>query len=92
MQYHVVTFTHTKIFGWAVCLHAHVKYLKKLLAEDKKMRASGTYENNPAAGLSILSVANAEAAEAIMKADPYVAQLGATYQVIQWNPKFSNFK
>ena len=35
MQYHVVTFTHTKIFGWAVYLYAHVKYLKKLLKEDK---------------------------------------------------------
>ena len=28
MKYYVVTFTHTKIVGWAVFLHAHVKYLK----------------------------------------------------------------
>ena len=193
MQYHVVTFTHTKIFGWAIYLHAHVKYLKKLLKEDKlqisgpgvgtpvrsaqlvfkvtdraeldklvagdpysihglvasstvnlwdvrygsmlkpanpdkegtkyfratfdlkegtdvsgveeerdayikklleekKLRASGTYVNNPASGLSILSVANAAEAEAVMKADPYVAKLGAEYQVIQWDPKFGDFK
>ena len=35
MQYYVVTFTHTKIVGWAIYLHAHVSYLKKLLAEEK---------------------------------------------------------
>ena len=193
MQYHVVTFTHTKLFGWAVYLHAHVKYLKKLLKEDKlqisgpgvgtpvrsaqlvfkvtdrdeldklvagdpysihglvasstvnlwdvkygsmlkpatldqegtnyfratydlkegtdvstvesehdayikklikekKLRASGPYVNNPLSGLSILSVANAADAEAIMKDDPYVAKLGADYKVIQWNPKFGDFK
>ena len=91
MQYHVVTFTHTKIFGWAVYLHAHVKYLKKLLKEDK-LQISGPYVNNPLAGLSILSVADAAAANAIMKADPFVEKLGAAYQVIEWNPKFGDFK
>ena len=35
MKYYVVTFTHTKIVGCAIYLHAHVKYLKKLLKEDK---------------------------------------------------------
>ena len=193
MQYHVVTFTHTKIFGWAIYLHAHVKYLKKLLAEDKlqisgpgvgtpvrsaqlvfkvtdrdeldklvagdpysihglvasstvnlwdvkygsmlkpetpdakdtkyfratfdmkegtdinsveeerdayiknlidtkKMRASGTYVNNPTSGLSILSVKDAAEAGTIMKNDPYIAKMGATYQIIEWNPKFGDFK
>ena len=192
MKYYVVTFTHTKIVGWAIFLHAHVKYLKKLLKEDKlqisgpgvgtpvrsaqlvfkvtdrdeldqlvagdpysihglvasstvnlwnvlwgsmekpenpdadgtkyfratyelkkkvdaaskderdaymkkllgdkKLRAAGDYENNPLAGLSILSVSSAEEAEAIMKEDPYVKKLGATYQVIQWDPKFGDFK
>ena len=193
MKYYVVTFTHTKIVGWAIYLHAHVKYLKKLLKEDKlqisgpgvgtpvrsaqlvfkvtdreeldklvagdpysihglvasstanlwdvqvgsmlkpetadpegtkyfratyelkegtdfstvkdereaylnkllgekKLRASGTYENNPSAGLSILSVPTAEEAEAVMKEDPYVKELGASYQVIQWDPKFGEFK
>ena len=193
MQYHVVTFTHTKIVGWAIYLHAHVKYLKKLLKEDKlqisgpgvgtpvrsaqlvfkvtdrdeldklvagdpysihglvasstvnlwdvkygsmlkpatpdkegtnyfratfelkegtdvsgveedrdayikkllgekKLRASGSYVNNPLAGLSILSVADAAEAEAVVKADPFVGKLGAEYQVIQWNPKFGDFK
>ncbi len=193
MQYYVVTFTHTKLFGWAVHLHGHVSYLKKLLKEDKlqisgpgvstpvrsaqlvfkvtdrdeldklvagdpysihglvasstvnlwdvkygsmlkpetpdpkdtkyfratyefkegtdasaykdahnaylkkllkdkKMRAAGDYVNNPAAGLAILSVADATEAESIMKNDPYVKQLGATYQVIQWDPKFGDFK
>ncbi len=193
MKYYVVTFTHTKIVGWAIYLHAHVKYLKKLLKEDKlqisgpgvgtpvrsaqlvfkvtdreeldklvagdpysihglvasstvnlwnvecgsmekpadpdaegtkyfratfelpentdasaykdardtylkklldekKLRASGTYENNPSAGLSILSVSDAAEAEAIVKEDPYVKELGASYQVIQWDPKFGDFK
>ena len=193
MKYYVVTFTHTKIVGWAIFLHAHVKYLKKLLKEDKlqisgpgvgtpvrsaqlvfkvtdreeldklvagdpysihglvasstvnlwnvevgsmlkpenadadttkyfratyelkegtdvsaqkdardiylkklldekKLRAAGTYENNPSAGLSILSVPTAQDAEAIMKEDPYVKELGASYQVIQWDPKFGEFK
>ena len=193
MKYYVVTFTHTKIVGWAIYLHAHVKYLKKLLQEDKlqisgpgvgtpvrsaqlvfkvtdreeldklvagdpysihglvasstvnlwdvqvgsmlkpqtadaegtkyfrstytlkensdasavkdareaylnqllsekKLRAAGPYVNDPAAGLAILSVAGAEEAEAIMKEDPYVKELGADYQVIQWDPKFGEFK
>ena len=193
MEYYVVTFTHTKIVGWAIFLHAHVKYLKKLLKEDKlqisgpgvgtpvrsaqlvfkvtdreeldklvagdpysvhglvasstvnlwnvqvgsmlkpeiadadgtqyfratyelkegvdfsaykdahdaylekllsekKLRAAGAYENDPKAGLSILSVPAAADAEAIMKEDPYVKELGASYQVIRWNPKFGEFK
>ena len=82
---------HTKIVGWAIFLHAHVKYLKQLL-KDKKLRASGVYDNNPSAGLSILSVADAAAAEAIVKEDPVVKELGADYQVIQWDPKFGEFK
>ena len=57
MKYYVVTFTHTKIVGWAIYLHAHVKYLKKLLKED-----------------------------------PFVKKLGASYQVIQWDPKFGEFR
>ena len=192
MKYYVVTFTHTKIVGWAIYLHAHVKYLKKLLKEDKlqisgpgvgtpvrsaqlvfkvtdekeldqliagdpysihglvasstknlwdvqwgnmekpqtpdksdtkyfratyelkesntaeydderdaylkkllndkKMRACGPYINNPKAGLAILSVSSADEAEEIMKNDPYVKKLNASYQVIQWDPKFGEFK
>ena len=42
----VVTFTHTKLFGWAVHLHGHVKYLKKLLAEDK-LQISGPGVGTP---------------------------------------------
>ncbi len=192
MQYYVVTFTHTRIFGWLVYLYAHIKYLKKLIKEgklqisgpgvgtpvrsaqlvfkvtdrdeldklveadpysihdlvasstvnlwdvkyssmlkpttpdrkgtkyfratfdlkdgtdtsnveqerdiylkklisEKKMRASGIYVNRPSSGLSILSVANAGEAEHIMKNDPYVAKLGASFQVIQWDPRFGDF-
>jgi len=193
MQYYVVTFTHTKIVGWAVFLYAHVKYLKKLLKEDKlqisgpgvgtpvrsaqlvfkvtdrkeldrlvagdpysihglvasstvnlwdvqcgsmekpakpdpegtkyfraayslpegtdlslcsakreswlngllkekKLRAAGSYVNDPLSGLSILSVSGADEAEAIVKEDPYVKELGADCQVIQWDPRFGAFK
>ena len=70
---------------------AHKAYLRKLPGE-KKLRAAGSYVNNPSAGLAILSVADAEAADAIMKEDPYVRDLGADYQVIQWDPKFGDFK
>ena len=70
---------------------AREAYLKKLLGE-KKLRAAGNYENNPKAGLSILSVPTAEDAEAIMKEDPYIKELGADYQVIQWDPKFGEFR
>ena len=65
-------------------------YLKQLLNE-KKMRASGPYINNPQAGLTILSVTSAEEAEKIMKEDPYVKKLNASYQIIQWDPKFGEF-
>ena len=73
------------------CKKERKAYLTKLL-EDKKLRASGTYENNSLAGLSILSVPTAEEALAIMMEDPYVKILGASYQVIEWNPKFGEFK
>ena len=69
----------------------HDAYIKKLL-DEKKLRTSGSYVNNPKAGLSILSVADAAEAEAIMKADPFVEKLGAEYQVIQWNPRCGDFK
>lgn len=193
MQYYVVTFTHTKLVGWAEHLHAHVKYLKKLLAEDKlqisgpgvgtpvrsaqlvfkvtdraeldrlvandpysihglvasktenlwdvqwgsmlkpatpdpkgtkyfratyelpsganaasvaearntylkgllehgEMRAAGPYVNNPEQGLAILSAPDADAAKSVMEDDPYVKELGATYEVIEWDPKFGEFK
>ena len=193
MKYYVVTFTHTKIVGWAIFLHAHVKYLKKLLAEDKlqisgpgvgtpvrsaqlvfkvaeleevhrliaadpysihglvasstvhpwhvkwgsmekpempdaegtkyfratytlkggsqisacdgardaylkgllqekKLRAAGPYADNAMEGLLILSVPDAAAAEAVMREDPFVKELGASYEVIRWDPKFGEFK
>ena len=193
MQYYVVTFTHTKLAGWAAHLHAHVEYLNKLIDEGKlqisgpgvdtpirsaqlvfkttdreeldqlvandpysihdlvasqttnlwdvqvgsmekpatpdpkgtkyfraafalpegtdtsavdaerkayleallderKIRAAGTYVNAPSEGLSILSVPGKEAAEEIMKNDPFVKELGAKYEVIEWDPKFGDFK
>ena len=48
--------------------------------------------NNPSAGLAILSVKDAAAAEAIMKEAPFVKELGAAFEVIQWDPKFGEFK
>ena len=75
----------------AACADARKAYLNKLLGE-KKLRAAGSYVNNSKAGLSILSVPDSAAAEAIMKEDPFVRELGASYQVIQWDPKFGEFK
>ena len=69
----------------------HAAYMEKLLNE-KKLRASGPYVNNPLAGLSILSIADAAAAEAIVKGDPYVEKLAASWQVIEWDPGFGDFK
>lgn len=66
-------------------------YLKKLLA-DRKMRAAGHYPLKPTEGLSILSLPDADAAEAIMQEDPYVKDLGASYQVIEWGPRYGEFK
>ena len=192
MQYYVVTFTHTRIFGWLVYLYAHIRYLKKLIRQGKlqisgpgvgtpvrsaqlvfnvtdreeldrlvaadpysvhdlvasstvnlwdvkygsmlrpatpdkkgtkyfratfelkddadkgnveqerdaylkqllserKMRAAGSYANRPSAGLMILSARDADEAADIMKNDPYVARLGATFRVIQWDPRFGDF-
>ena len=90
-KYFRATFELKKGTDTAACAAKRDAYLKKLLSE-KKMRAAGTYVNDPNAGLSILSVADAAAAEAIMKDDPFVKELGATYQVIQWDPKFGDFK
>ena len=73
------------------CREARDAYLKKLL-DGKKLRASGVYENDPSAGLSILSVSDAGEAEAVMRKDPYVEELGADFEVIQWDPKFGDFK
>ena len=150
MKYYVVTFTHTKLIGWTLFLHAHVRYLKKLIKEDKlqvsgpgvgtpvrsallvfkvkkrdeldrlvakdpysvhglvasstvdlwnvkwgnmkKLHAAGPYENNTLAGLSILSVPDEAAAEEIVKADPFVRELGAKYQITEWDPRFGEFK
>lgn len=192
MQYYVVTFTHTKIVGWAVFLLAHIKYLKKMIKEGKlqisgpgvgtpvrsaqlvfkvtdkdeldklvagdpysrhglvatktenlwdvklgkmtkaetpdpdgtkyfraaytlkkdasadvqaehdtylkelfqkkKIRAAGPYVNNPQAGLMILSVPGKSEAEPLVKEDPFVKECGAEYQLIEWDPKFGEFK
>ena len=66
-------------------------YIRQLVSE-RKIRAAGSYANRPSAGLMILSVTNADEAADIMKNDPYVAQLGASFQVIQWDPRFGDFK
>ena len=66
-------------------------YIKQLVSE-RKLRAAGSYVNRPSAGLMILSVRDADEAADIMKDDPYVAKLGATFQVIQWDPRFGDFK
>ena len=66
-------------------------YLNGLLSEGK-LRAAGTYENSPLAGLTILSVPSREDAEAIAKEDPIVKNNGASYQIIEWDPKFGDFK
>lgn len=66
-------------------------YLNGLL-QEKKIRAAGPYENDASSGLSIISVADKDTAEAIMKEDPYVKELGADYQIIEWDPKFGEFR
>ena len=40
----------------------------------------------------ILSVPQKSEAESIVKEDPYVKDLDAEYQVIEWDPKFGEFK
>ena len=91
----------TKYFRGTYCLkdgvntssveQARDNYIR-LLMSKRKLRASGNYVGNVPSGLTILSVASFLEAEDIMKHDPYVAQLGATYQVTEWNPLFGEFK
>lgn len=69
----------------------HDAYLEELL-QKKKIRAAGPYENNPQEGLMILSVPDKSEAESLVKDDPFVKELGAEYQVIEWDPKFGEFK
>ena len=109
--------SHTKIVGWAIYLHAHVKYLKKLLKEDK-LQISGPGVGTPVRsaqlvfkvtdrdeldklvagdpysihGLVASSTVNLWEVESGSMEDPYVKELGASYQVIQWDPKFGEFK
>lgn len=69
----------------------HDTYLKELL-KKKKIRAAGPYLNNPQAGLMILSVPEKSEAKRIADEDPFVKELGAEYQIIEWDPKFGEFK
>jgi len=62
------------------------------MLKEKKLRSAGAYVDDPLAGLLILSAPSIDEANAIMKEDPYVKELGADYQVIQWDPKFGEFK
>ena len=55
MKYYVVTFTHTKIVGWAIYLHAHVSYLKKMLKEDK-LQISGPGVGTPVRSAQLVFV------------------------------------
>lgn len=69
----------------------HDTYLKELL-QKKKIRAAGPYVNNPQAGLMIVSVPEESEAKNLVKEDPFVRELGAEYQVIEWDPKFGEFR
>lgn len=69
----------------------HDVYLNELL-QKKKIRAAGPYVNNPQAGLMILSAPEKSEAESIVKEDPFVKDLGAEYQIIEWDPKLGEFK
>lgn len=66
-------------------------YLQRLL-KHRKIRAAGAYVNNPTAGLSIIAATEPAEAEALMREDPYVKELGADFEVIEWDPKFGSFR
>ena len=69
----------------------HDAYLDQLLKE-KKIRAAGSYVEDQLSGLLIISAADATQAETIMRKDPYIQHGHAKYKIIEWDPKFGEFK
>ena len=88
MQYHIVTFTHTKLFGWAVYLHAHVKYLKKLLKEDK-LQISGPGVGTPVRSAQLVfKETDRTELDKLVAGDPYsIHGLVASSTVNLWDVK-----
>lgn len=71
MQYYVVTFTHTKIVGWAVFLAAHVRYLKKMI-RDGKLQISGPGVGTPVRSAQLVfKVTDKEELDRLVAGDPY---------------------
>lgn len=91
MQYHVVTFTHTKIIGWAIYLYAHIKYLKKLLKEDK-LQISGPGVGTPVRSAQLVfKVTDRDELDRLIAGDPYyVHGLVASLTVNLWNVDYGS--
>ena len=71
MRYYVVTFTHTKIVGWAVYLLAHIRYLKKLIKEDK-LQISGPGVGTPVRSAQLVfKVTDQDELDRLVAGDPY---------------------
>ena len=91
MQYYVVTFTHTRIFGWLVYLYAHIRYLKKLIKQGK-LQISGPGVGTPVRSAQLVfNVTDREELDRLVAADPYsVHDLVASSTVNLWNVEYGS--
>ena len=91
MKYHVVTFTHTKLFGWLVYLYAHIRYLKKLIKQGK-LQISGPGVGTPVRSAQLVfTVTDRDKLDRLVAADPYsVHGLVASSTVNLWDVKYGS--
>jgi uncharacterized protein len=93
MKYFVATYTHPNEEGWKEYLTAHIKYLEKLI-KDEKLVASGPLINTPVkSAMLILKVENIEEAQNIVAKDPYTIQgLVGESTLLEWDPFFGKYQ
>ena len=93
MKYYVVTFTHTKIVGWAIFLRAHIRYLKKLLKEDKLL-VSGPGVGTPVRSAQLIfKVTDREELDKLVAGDPYsIHGLVASSTVNLWDVQWGSME
>ena len=93
MKYYVVTFTHTKIIGWAIYLPAHVRYLKKLLKEGK-LQISGPGVGTPVRSAQLVfKVTDRDELDRLVAGDPYsIHGLVASSTVNLWDVQWGTME
>ena len=92
MNFFLVTMTHPDGEGWGRHVGPHVAYLQGLIAAGK-VRASGPVQGlGKRAGFIIMTVADREAAQALVNADPFATEsLINELTILEWTPMFGAF-